>query len=54
LILGEQYFFRTGGDAAVLILLEERLEGETRVEIISWAGGEGLFSISKGAHAAYV
>jgi hypothetical protein len=27
---------------------------ETRVEIISWTGREGMFSISKGAHSSYV
>ena len=54
IVLGEHYFFRTGGDAAVLIVIEERSQTETRVEIISWAGGEGMFSISKGAHDSYV
>jgi hypothetical protein len=54
MVLGEHYFFRTGSDAAVLIILEERSATETRVEIISWAGGEGMFSISQGAHSDYV
>lgn len=53
-ILGEHYFFRTGSDAAVLIILEERSTVETVVEIVSWAGGEGMFSISKGTHFDYV
>jgi hypothetical protein len=54
IVLGEHYFFRTGGDAAVLIVVEERSQTDTRVEIISWAGGEGMFSISKCAHSSYV
>ena len=54
IVLGEHYFFRTSSDAAVLIVVEERSQAETRVEIIPWAGGEGMFSISKGAHSSYV
>jgi hypothetical protein len=54
MVLGEHYFFRTGSDATVLIILEEKSATETRIEIISWAGGGGMFSISKGAHLDYV
>lgn len=54
IILGEHYFFRVENDAAVLIVLKELSSDETKVEIVSCAGGHGLLSISQGAHADYV
>jgi len=54
IILGEHFFFRTKSDAAVLIVLKELSPNDTRIEIISWAGGHGLLSVSYGAHADYV
>jgi hypothetical protein len=52
-ILGEEYFFRVNSDVALLILLEERSAGEVEIEIISYAGGTGLFEISYSAHSTY-
>jgi len=54
IVLGEQYFFRVESDAAILVTLEKLSASETRVEVISWAGGKGLFSISYGAHSDFV
>jgi hypothetical protein len=54
IVLGEQYFFRVGSDAAILITLEKLSASDTRIEVISWAGGKGFFSISYGAHSDFV
>jgi hypothetical protein len=54
IVLGEHYFFRAENDAAVLITSESLSSGDTRVEIISCAGGKGLLDVSWGAHSAYV
>ena len=53
LVLGEEYFFLAGSDAAILIIVEERSPTETKVEAISYAGGKGLTSVSYGAHSDY-
>ena len=53
-ILGEEYFFRVNSDVAVTIILEETPFNETKVEIISYAGGTGYLGISYSAHSAYV
>jgi hypothetical protein len=53
-ILGEHFFFRASSDAAVLIILRALSPLETKAEIISWAGGTGMLSISYGAHSAFV
>lgn len=53
-ILGEEYFFRVNSDVAVLIIVESCSADETRIEIISCAGGTGLLEISYSAHSAYV
>jgi len=54
IILGEKYFFRVESDAAILMILKELPSDETKVEIISCAGGHGLLSISYSAHSDYV
>jgi hypothetical protein len=54
IVLGEHYFFRVENAAAVLITVEEASYSETRVEIISCAGGHGLLDLSYGAHSDYV
>jgi len=54
IILGEQFFFRVSSDVAVLIILKELSSDETKIEVVSCAGGKGLLSISYAAHSAYV
>lgn len=54
IILGEQWFFRVNSDVAVQIILEELSPCETKIEVISCAGGAGWLSISYSAHSAYV
>lgn len=54
IILGEQWFFRVNSDVAVQIILEELSSDETKIEVISCAGGAGWLSISYSAHSAYV
>jgi len=53
-ILGEKYFLRTGSFAAIAILLEEIGENKCQLDIISYAGGEGLLDLSYGSHPSYV
>jgi predicted component of type VI protein secretion system len=54
IVLGEHYFFKAENDAVVLIMLDSLSPGETKVGIISCAGGNGLLEVSCGAHSAYV
>jgi len=54
LVLGEEFFLRVSSDVAVLIILNELSPDETNIEVISCAGGKGVFSISYAAHKAYV
>jgi len=53
IIVGEEFFFRVGSYVALIILLEEIGESQVKVDIISYAGGEGLLGISWGAHNKY-
>lgn len=53
-ILGESYFVRTNGAAAVLMILKEENASTTCLEIISCAGASGILDISLGAHSSYV
>ena len=53
-ILGEKYFLRVRSDVAISIIVEGYATDETRVEVVSCAGGTGLLGISYGAHSAYV
>ncbi|MGB9714377.1 MAG: hypothetical protein ACPLZC_05290 [Candidatus Bathyarchaeales archaeon] len=53
IVLGEEYFLRVNSDVAILIILEELSAEETQAEVISCAGGAGLFNISYNAHSAY-
>jgi hypothetical protein len=52
--LGESYFIRANGDAAILMILKEAGESECHLELISWAGATGILELSWGAHGAYV
>ncbi len=52
--LGESYFIRANGDAAVLMILKEADASECHLELISWAGATGILELSWGAHGAYV
>jgi hypothetical protein len=52
--LGESYFFRTGSDAAVMMILKENSQGQNSLEIISCAGGTGFLQISWGTHDSFV
>jgi hypothetical protein len=52
--LGESYFFRSGSDAAILMILKEVSVSETNLEIISCAGASGLAGWSLGAESSYV
>lgn len=54
IIIGEQWFFRVNSDVAVQIILEELSSNETKIEVISCAGGAGWLSISYNAHSSYV
>jgi len=53
-VLGERWFLRVNSDVAVLIILKELSTYETKIEIISCAGGSGFLSVSYWAHKAYV
>jgi hypothetical protein len=52
--LGESYFIRANGNAAVLMILKEAGASECNLELISWAGATGILELSWGAHGAYV
>ncbi len=54
IILGEKFFFRTSSTASIMVILEERDRARTVAEIISHAGGKGIFDISYAAHTDYV
>jgi len=54
IVFGEEYFFRSTSTAAILVILEEHSPTETKLQIISCAGGSGLLGLSSGAHSAYV
>jgi len=45
----EKFYFRTSSSAALTIMASES-NGVTDVEVVSLAGGEGLFNISWGAN----
>jgi len=47
-ILGESYFFRTNGNAAILMILKEVGASETNLELVSYAGASGLVEVSCG------
>ena len=55
-VLGEENFLRFISDAAILITAEEHSLQETRLQIISCAGGpgSGLYDDSNRAHSAYI
>jgi len=55
-ILGEEHFFRIASDATILITAEEHSLKETKLQVISCAGGASrlMFDASYGAHSAYV
>jgi len=53
-ILGEQYFFRVNSDVAVTIVLEALDAEQTKIEVISSAGGTGWLAVSYNAHGAFV
>ncbi len=54
IILGEKWFLRTNSSTGIAIIIEELSEVTTRIEIVSYAGGEGFLNISWGAHKSYV
>jgi len=53
IMLDEKWFLRTGSVAGLAIIIEELSDLKVRIEIISFAGGEGLLNISWGSHKSY-
>jgi len=53
-ILGEKFYFSTGSVAALGIIIEEEESGKQKVDLISFAGGAGIFKISFETHISYV
>jgi len=55
ILLGEKMFFwRTGSDVGLFVLVEEVNDRECELIILSYAGGSGIWHISWGAHPRYV
>jgi hypothetical protein len=55
-VLGEENFLRFTSNVAILITVEERSLKETRLQVISCAGGpdSGWYDDSDRAHSAYI
>lgn len=53
-ILGEKFYFRVESDVGLFIMIKEMGFGKCLVDIISYAGGSGIYGISYHAHPNYV